>query len=304
MAILFRPQDVYCQREEFIPSLVRTRVSHPVTFPEYLALILSLAFGFSGAAWFIRRYHLQRTNFQGRRIPAVMGLAFALGGEFFYGAQWLMQGLHTSLAAVYFLVTLGFGGLGLLDDMVGDRSVGGYRGHFQALAQGRLTTGAAKALGGGVVSLTAGFLVTAPHWGVSSLLAAGLIALSANTLNLLDLRPGRCLFGFFVGTATVFFVLLGQHSLLSGLLLWVAAAFALILYPLDAWGAVMLGDTGSNAFGAVLGVAGAIFFAPLWQAVLVVLLILFQIWCERYSLSRVIENTPWLRGLDRKLGVR
>ncbi len=66
----------------------------------------------------------------------------------------------------------------------------------------------------------------------------------------------------------------------------------------------MLGDTGSNAFGAVLGVAGAIFFPPLWQAVLVVALLAFQVWCERYSLSRVIENNPLLRRLDRKIGVR
>ncbi len=275
-----------------------------MTWPEYLALILSLAFGFGSTAWFIQHFDLYRNNFQGKRIPVAAGLAFVLGGEFFYGAEWLIQGLHTSLAAVYFLVTLGFGGLGLLDDVTGDRSVGGFRGHFQKLRRGTLTTGAAKALGGGVLSLTAGFLITMPHpWGYG-LVAALLIALSANTLNLLDLRPGRCLFGFFVGVGVIFFLLLGQHSLLSGLMLWAAAAFALILLPLDSGGAAMLGDTGSNALGAVLGVAGAIYFPLGWQMVLVAVLVLFQLWCERYSLSRVIENTPWLRFIDRKLGVR
>ena len=275
-----------------------------MTLAEYLALIFSLVFGFGGAAWFIVKYNLRRLNFQGKRLPMIAGLAFVLGGELFYLCEWLWQGIHTSLAAVYFLVTLGFGGLGLLDDWTGDRSVGGFRGHFRLLARGRLTTGGAKALGGGLLSLAAGFLITAPHPLGYALVAALLIALSANTLNLLDLRPGRCLFGFFVGTAVVFFVLLSQHSLPSGLLLWAAVAFALILYPLDAGGAVMIGDTGSNAFGAVLGVAGAIFFPLIWQIVLVLLLLLFQIWCERYSLSRVIENTPWLRRLDRKIGVR
>lgn len=275
-----------------------------MTLPDYAALALSLLFGFGGMAWIVSKYDLRRVNFQGRRLPAVAGLFFVLGGEFFYGCEWFLQGLHTSLAAVYFLVTLGFGGLGLLDDLQGNRRVGGFRGHFRQLVQGHLTTGVTKALGGGLLSLAAGFLITAPRPFGFALLAALLIALSANTLNLLDLRPGRCLFGFFVGTLTVFWVLLDQHSLLSGLLLWAAAAFALILYPLDSGGAVMLGDTGSNTFGAVLGVAGAIFFPPVWQAILVVLLVAFQLWCERFSLSKVIETTPWLRRLDRQIGVR
>ena len=61
----------------------------------------------------------------------------------------------------YFLVTLGFGALGLVDDLAGDRSVGGFRGHLGALRRGRLTTGAAKALGGGGLSLLAGYLIVA-----------------------------------------------------------------------------------------------------------------------------------------------
>jgi UDP-GlcNAc:undecaprenyl-phosphate GlcNAc-1-phosphate transferase len=275
-----------------------------VTWPEYLVLVLALAFGFGGTAWLVGRYDLRRPNFRQQRIPAIAGLAFVLGGEFFYACEWFWQGLHTSLAAVYFLVTLGFGGLGLLDDLKGDRSVGGFRGHFRKLKQGRLTTGAAKALGGGLLSLAAGYLITAPHPVGYALLAGLLIALSANTLNLLDLRPGRCLFGFFVGAAAIAGVLWAQHDLGAGFLLWTALAFALILYPLDSGGAAMLGDTGANAFGAVLGVAGAIYFAPFWQGVLVLALLGFQVWCERYSLSRTIESHPFLRFIDRKIGAR
>jgi len=275
-----------------------------VILPDYLILVVALAFGLGGTAWLVRRYDLRRLNFKGRRIPMIAGLAFVLGGEFFYGSEWFLQGLHTSLAAVYFLVTLGFGGLGLLDDLKGDRTVGGFAGHLGALRRGRLTTGAAKALGGGLGGLAAGFLISSPRPPGYALLAGLLIALSANTLNLLDLRPGRCLFGFFVGTATVGAMLFSQHTPAIGFLLWAALAFALILYPLDAGGSVMLGDTGANAFGAVLGVAGAIYFAPLWQGVLVLGLLGFQFWCERYSLSRVIEASPFLRGLDHKIGVR
>ncbi len=275
-----------------------------MTWPEYLILLAALAFGFGAAAWLVRRYDLRRLNFLGRRIPFVAGLAFVLGGEFFYGSEASLQGWRASLASVYFLVTLGFGGLGLLDDLKGDRSAGGFRGHFQALLAGRVTTGAVKAIAGGLLSLVAGYYVTAPGPLWAALLAALLIALSANTLNLLDLRPGRCLFGFGVGTLTVLFVLLGQHSAGSGLLLWAAAAFALVLYPLDAGGSVMLGDTGSNAFGAVLGVAGAVFFSRWEQGILALVLLLFQVWCERNSLTQMIERHPLLRALDAKIGVR
>lgn len=275
-----------------------------MTLPEYLLLIVALAFGFGGTAWLVSRYDLRRLNFLGQRISSVAGLAFVLGGEFFYGSEALVAGWRTSLASVYFLVTVGFGGLGLLDDLKGDRSAGGFRGHLRLLRQGKVTTGAIKALGGGLLSLVAGYFITVPGPLWTALAAGLLIALSANTLNLLDLRPGRCLFGFGVGSLLIFLTLLGQHSLASGTLLWAAFAFAVILYPLDAGGTVMLGDTGANTFGAVLGVAGAIYFPPLVQVVLVMGLIGFQLWCERYSLTKFIESHPALRALDRKIGVR
>lgn len=289
-----------------------------MTLSDYLLLLAALGFGFGGTAWLVSRYDLRRVNFLNQRIPSVAGLAFVLGGEFFYGSQALASGWQHSLASVYFLVTLGFGGLGLLDDLKGDRSAGGFQGHFQLLRSGKVTTGAVKAIGGGLLSLIAGYLVTAPGPLWTALVAALLIALSANTLNLLDLRPGRCLFGFGLGVLVFFAVLWGQHSLPSGILLWAAFAFAVILYPLDSGGVVMLGDTGANAFGAVLGVAGAIFFPSLWhhgpvlgvpvivpvQALLVAFLIAFQFWCERHSLTKFIESQPLLRALDRKIGVR
>ena len=275
-----------------------------MTLPEYFLLRAALLFGFGGAAWLVSRYDLRRPNFLGQRIPSVAGLAFVLGGEFFYGSEALASGWRTSLASVYFLVTVGFGGLGLWDDLKGDRSAGGFRGHFQMLRQGKITTGAVKAIGGGILSLAAGYFVTVPGPLWTALVAGLLIALSANTLNLLDLRPGRCLFGFGIGALVIFLTLWGQHSLSSGLLLWAALAFAVILYPLDSGGAAMLGDTGANAFGAVLGVAGAIYFPPLVQALLVLLLIALQVWCERHSLTRVSDEHPALRALDRKIGVR
>jgi hypothetical protein len=89
-----------------------------------------------------------------------------------------------------------------------------------------------------------------------------------------------------------------------GFLLYIAIAIALVLYPLDAGGLVMLGDTGSNSLGAILGLAEALYLGRGWQCGLVLALVLFHLWTEKYSLSKAIDRNPLLRGLDRKIGIR
>ncbi|BDI32274.1 hypothetical protein CCAX7_43250 [Capsulimonas corticalis] len=270
---------------------------------EFVLIALGFVFGLGATAWLTVRYDLRKANFRGERIPSIAGLAFVLAGDFIYGFEWLAGGEASRIFAAYFLTLMGFGILGLFDDLAGDRSVGGFRGHFRALAKGRLTTGAVKALGGGVLSLGAGWLIGDGNlW--RFILAAALIALSANSLNLLDLRPGRCLFAFFCGAAALTVVLANVHQLNVGFSLFVAVGMAAILYPMDAGGQAMIGDTGANAFGGVLGVAASVILPPVWQAVVIALLIAFQFWCERHSLSKTIDGNPVLRGLDRKIGVR
>ena len=282
---------------------IRAGLGHNLTLSEFIIFIVSLVFGILGTAWATRKFDLRRENFRKDRIPAVAGLVLVIAGVFFYTVEWMAQGLHVATAATYFLVTFAFGTLGMLDDVDGDRSVGGFRGHVGALFKGKLTTGFAKMLGGGVVSLVSGFLLYQPLWG-QALLTAVLIALTANTLNLLDLRPGRSLFGFFLGAIAVVVSLACQHHLDVGFLFYFAIAVAIVLYPLDAQAVVMLGDTGSNSFGALLGVAMAIFF-PWWVQLLIVAgMAGFQIWCERNSWSRTIETNTLLKAIDKRVGVR
>ncbi|MFO1534026.1 MAG: PLP-dependent transferase, partial [Thermoplasmatota archaeon] len=49
----------------------------------------------------------------------------------------------------------------------GDRSVGGLRGHFRALARGQLTTGAVKALGGGAAAVAIAAALEGGAWGLA-----------------------------------------------------------------------------------------------------------------------------------------
>jgi UDP-N-acetylmuramyl pentapeptide phosphotransferase/UDP-N-acetylglucosamine-1-phosphate transferase len=172
-------------------------------------------------------------------------------------------------------------------------------------------------IGGGLLAMLAAYFVHGgdaavargapssllPHL-VGVLRDALVIALAANALNLLDVRPGRALFGFALLALPTFAIVALTGSVSGGALLGaVALAVAIEAWP-DASGRAMMGDTGSNLLGAVAGLA-AVIELPVWgRVVLLVLLAALNITAERVSLSQIIEKTPWLRALDRSLGVR
>ena len=85
-----------------------------------------------------------------------------------------------------------FGLLGLIDDLLGDGTTRGFRGHVRALLHGEITTGFLKLFGGAAVAVV---LVATPGFatGRRILVDAVLIALAANLGNLLDRAPGRTL---------------------------------------------------------------------------------------------------------------
>jgi UDP-N-acetylmuramyl pentapeptide phosphotransferase/UDP-N-acetylglucosamine-1-phosphate transferase len=71
------------------------------------------------------------------------------------------------------------------------------------------------------------------------------------------------------------------------------------LLPADLHERLMLGDTGANLLGAVLGLAVVLEASrPVRTAVLIVLVVL-NLASERVSFSSVIDRTPGLRQLDR-----
>lgn len=236
--------------------------------------------------WLSVRLGLVKPNFRGDEIPAASGLTFLLLAPVSLA---LGAGLPVAVASA-------LGVLGFLDDRFGDRSVGGFRGHLKALFSGKPTTGSLKLALGGLAALAAAYV----HDGFTPgfLIDAPLIALAANALNLLDLRPGRACFGF---------ALLAAPSLIArppGVPLWPMLGGFLLEWPFDARARAMLGDTGSNFLGALAG-ALAMESLSLWgRATLLFLLVCLNYVAERVSLSRVISETPWLNWLDRRLGIR
>jgi UDP-GlcNAc:undecaprenyl-phosphate GlcNAc-1-phosphate transferase len=225
---------------------------------------------------------LIKPNFQKKDIPSAAGLSFLLPLAC-YPALW---------------PAIVFGLLGLADDLWGSRTVGGFKGHLKSLLAGKPTTGALKLFGGGLVALTAAWL-SFPHEPLRLIVAAGIVALGANTLNLLDLRPGRACFGF-----ALFLLPAALAAPLLFASLWPLAIVLAIEWCADSRAHAMLGDTGSNLLGALAGILAVQALPFTGQVILLTVLLALNLAAERTSLSGVIEKTPWLRALDRKLGVR
>jgi Glycosyl transferase family 2 len=158
--------------------------------------------------------------------------------------------------------------LGLADDLwSGDER--GFRAHLRA---GR-TTGILKLVGIPAVGLVATRRVS----------GALLVGLAANALNQLDTRPGRAL----------------KAYLLVATAVRAPRGLAVLLLPYDLREMTMLGDAGSNAFGAMLGLNSVERFTGRgrWAAIGALAGLTFL--GERTSLGALIERTPVLAQLDR-----
>jgi len=239
------------------------------------------------------RQQLERTNHRGETVSLTSGpvLAVAATAAAAAGAP---KGLRT--AAV--VAGLGAGAVGFYDDIVGarpdQRRDKGFRGHLGALREGRVSAGLVKVAGIGLAGLVAGRAVTRGRGarGVAdALLAGGVIAGTANLINLLDLRPGRALkAGLLLGTPLV----AGRAGgIVAGP---VGAAAALLPEDLDE--RTMLGDSGANALGALLGLGIAASTGTKGRAAVFAGLVALTAASEKVSFTKVIERTPVLRELD------
>ncbi len=259
--------------------------------PDFLCLPVAWA----ASRFLCQKIGLIKPNFQNKPIPAATGLTFVLVSLVGLFISVSLQEIPW-LGAIFI-----FGSLGFLDDKFGDRRIGGFRGHIKAAFIGKPTTGSLKLLGGGLTALGSAFFLHKDAAWIQIILQGLLIALSANSINLLDTRPGRAHFGF--ALLTIPSLLCRGLSGISGPLALVLLA-ALIEWPFDARAKSMMGDTGANFLGALGGLL-AVMHLPLWgQGALLILLLGLNMASERVSLQKLIVSTPALAALDRCLGVR
>lgn len=232
----------------------------------------------------------ERTNHAGDAVTLWEGAAYAKGAAVGALAGGSPAGALASIGGAVF---------GALDDHYGDSSSRGLKGHLGALTRGEVTTGAVKILGIGMTGLACAVLtdrrgtVAPARAGVSpsTLTGAAVVAGAANLANLLDLRPGRALKATVLAAAPLLAGGGGPSSAAA-----IGASLG-VLTP-DLRGESMLGDTGANAAGALVGVAAIERLG--WRGRLIALagLTVLTLASERVSFTRVIESTPVLREID------
>jgi UDP-N-acetylmuramyl pentapeptide phosphotransferase/UDP-N-acetylglucosamine-1-phosphate transferase len=279
-------------------------VAGALTAQAGLAGAARLAAGGSAARW-------RRTNYAGRPVTLLGGpvLAAAATATAAVGAPAGQRAAAVVAGAVA-------GVVGGYDDLAGARPEQardkGLTGHLAALRAGRISAGVVKVAGIGAAAAIAAVLVNGPAAGHASLrpaqdpaagpfhrrtlvdgvLTTGLVAGTANLVNLLDLRPGRA------GKAASLLAGASLAGPAGGLVAGPLGATLGVL-PADLGEQVMLGDCGANALGALLGLRLAALPGRGTRALLLGLVTGLTLASEKVSFTRVIEATPGLRELDR-----
>lgn len=235
-----------------------------------------------------------RPNYCGNPIPVGVGLVFFTTVLVLVAVSYIFLPVDLQSSGVIFILGLSIlTMLGLVDDVWGSREASGLKGHFISLIRkGQLTTGALKAMAGGVTALLLSAMVG--NWQMIPVNTL-IIALSVNAINLLDLRPGRAGKGFLF--FAFLFILAGW--LKPELVYLFAAIGSLMAYlPIDLKARSMMGDTGSNALGAALGIMAVwVLDFPL-KLTYLVFLIFLHLFAEKYSLTKVIAGNKVLSYLD------
>lgn len=239
-----------------------------------------------------------RLNYKKESIPVSMGIAFVMPAIAGYWSLSLVNSafFQQALLTVMALAIMSFAGF--IDDAIGSRDDSGLKGHLVRLVRDQvLTTGAAKALTGGFLGLYLSFLFN----GLNYMLIPDslLIALSINSINLFDLRPGRAIKGFMLFWALALLAALNSLAWTNMLIFSLPVIVALLLYmPRDLSAKCMMGDAGSNPLGVFSGLCVLWFLPYQIRLVFLTAYVVLHLLTERYSLTKIIEKNRILKFFD------
>lgn len=264
-----------------------------------------IIFLFSGFTTFATYFTLKQTlnnkkilttNYRGIEITPLGGIYFLvsllISVLFIYILDDLTnEGIEVS--QIFVVIVLGFAFLGFVDDLIGDKSSQGFKGHIKSLLKGKLTTGGLKLFGGPIICLIALMPYESGIGYEKIILSVLIISLFANFINLLDLAPGR--------SSKYALVILVISAIVSSTSAYRFALIGILLVLLvfDLNEKFMLGDVGSNAIGAAVGFTLVDASDTLLQMyILLIVVLILNILSEFVSFSKIINAVLPLRLFD------
>jgi|SRR5690554_3838097 len=237
-------------------------------------------------------YNIVKRNYRGNKVLVIGGFILSIGTLPLWYILLKFNYIDYNIFSRYIFIGLMVGTTGFLDDIAGNKEYQGLKGHFVSLFRGKLTTGIIKVI---VISFSAILLVTSNMVFSleESILDIGIIILSTNFLNLLDLRPGRSIKFFLI----ISFFLLNRGKVWLYFLPYYLIIFLYLPYELK--GLLMLGDSGANILGFVLAYTLVNSGVSIKVKYIILLsLFIITIISEKYSYSSIIKKNRVLNWLD------
>lgn len=213
-------------------------------------------------------------------IPCIIGII----------PMWKIAGIENVILYIMLLFSVVL--IGYLDDSLGDKNIKGFRGHIKSIFNKKLSTGIIKMVLGALI----GFIIAFTYYSRprDMFINTILFSLCVNIINLLDLRPGRGIKGFLALTLTA-----SLWSKLQDIWILIPIFGAIVAYlPDELQERYMLGDTGSNLLGGLMGMYMIKAASLQTKYSFLLIFVLLHIIAEFWSFSKIIEFIPLLRRLD------
>ncbi len=272
---------------------------------EWLALPVSFAVALAVVPAGIRALEqagLRRENYAGREVAFPLGAVLvaaslvALAPLAPLDDRADLELLDPELRR-WFAYVVGVALLGLLDDSIGRGAeagtVRGWRGHARAVLGGDLSTGAIKAVG--AFALAAYATSGLGRESLDYVVDLALLLLATNLANLLDLRPGRAEKALALVAAGL---CIGYWTLAPVELLGLFIGPVIVGAYFTLRERAMLGDTGSNLIGALIGIWLVTTLSDPGRLIALGVLVVLTVYGEFRSISVAIDRVPLLKQLD------
>lgn len=248
--------------------------------------------------YLFKKYNLTKMNYRNIKIPYSGGtiiftcilISMTISYLLNYISFFKLFFFTVALLCVYIV--------GIIDDLFGRQEIKGLKNNVKLLLKRNFSTGIIKAFGIIIISSYIYFIFKEEYWLIKGLI----VALFSNLFNVFDLRPARSLKLYFI---FVFFLSYKSFQWNHNLFI-VSTGVIVVYYYFDAFGYCMLGDSGSNLIGFIIGMIIVEVFSLEFFKLFVILiaLLLLQIYFDRYSYTNLVEKFDILDFLDRILTER